>query len=178
MRTNLVPSLNRNKLLCQFDSKPDLCTNSVYMNQEFHIRNVLISPSHLGSCLHKQLVRDNGRMPPQGSLQACTILTTRQHMEGLVDTGSGQNQEYLHEIRGIRDKKHIQGEFWNCPLLFSSEKKICQCDESTRSFLKWKTSWNSCFGWQKDVLFSVRKKGENHTVIIGVLTTSDGEMRT
>ena len=87
VRTNFLPSLNRNKLLCQFDSKPDLCTNSVYINQEFHIRNVLISPSHLGSCLHKQLVRDNGRMPPWGSLQVRTILTTRQHMEGLVDTG-------------------------------------------------------------------------------------------
>ena len=63
-------------------------------------------------------------------------------------------------------------------LLFNSEKKIGQCDESTRSFLKWRTSWNSCFGWQKAVFSSVLKKGENHTVIIGVLTTSDGEMRT
>ena len=132
----------------------------------------------MGSCLHKQLVWDNGRMPPWGSLQVCTILTTRQHMEGLVDTGSGQNQENLHEIRGIRDKRHIQGGFRNCPLLFSSEKKRGQCNESTRSFLKWRTSWNSCFGWQKAVFVSVLKKVENHTVIKGVLTTPDGEMGT
>ena len=90
-----------------------ICVQIVF--HKFHIRNLFIYPSHLGSCLHKQLVRDNGRMPPQGSLQVCTILTTRQHMEGLVDTGLGQNQENLHELRGIRDKKHIQWNFETVP---------------------------------------------------------------